>query len=92
MAVYPVYVTGVPEELWKESEDELRRIEELTDSNFKVIVRWNNTELFPLFRLSPQLLASTIAAKITASISMNRISAIFISPPLLPYPASYYLC
>lgn len=32
----------VPQDLWKESEDELRRAEELTDSKFKVIVRWNN--------------------------------------------------
>jgi radical SAM protein with 4Fe4S-binding SPASM domain len=32
----------VSENLWQESEDELKRAEELSDEKFKVIVRWNN--------------------------------------------------
>jgi radical SAM protein with 4Fe4S-binding SPASM domain len=39
---HPNNTYDVPEDLWKESEDELRRVEELTDNKFKVIVRWNN--------------------------------------------------
>lgn len=39
---HPNNTYDVPEDIWKESEDQLRRVEELTDSKFKVIVRWNN--------------------------------------------------
>lgn len=41
---HPKNSYDVPENLWKESVDQLKEVEKLSDSNFKVIVRWNNFE------------------------------------------------
>ena len=39
---HPNNTYDVPEELYQQAEDELRRAETLSDDKFKVIVRWNN--------------------------------------------------
>ncbi len=39
---HPNNTYDVPEDLWQQAEEDLKRVEELTDSNFKIIVRWNN--------------------------------------------------